>query len=35
MMVRKNGDFLVRENVQSPGQFVLSTMQGVCTCPHR
>eukprot|EP00047_Mylnosiga_fluctuans_P002114 m.223237 g.223237 ORF g.223237 m.223237 type:complete len:461 (-) comp10897_c0_seq1:59-1441(-) len=28
MMLRKNGDFLVRENISSPGQYVLSTLQG-------
>jgi hypothetical protein len=29
VMLKKNGDFLVRENVQAPGQYVLSTMQAV------
>lgn len=27
MMLRKNGDFLVRENMQAPGQFILSSLQ--------
>ena len=35
MMLRKNGDFLVRENVSSPGQFVLSTLQAVSLLAER